>query len=763
MTRSLNASSGYLDSLAGTLGRLFDTLGHSSELRLREVDYMSDAHIQQVQRWSQTQGQEVNRCLHEIVHEQSLRRPDHEAVCAWDGTMTYRELWSHVERLAQVLSDLGIGPEVVVPICFEKSVWTTVAMLAVLEAGGGFCPLDATQSNSRLRALALRLEAKFLLCSPSYTEKLSSVVNQVLPIGAEMFKGLPEASERVKACTTPANIAYVMWTSGSTGQPKAIIIEHRGYASGANAHAPAYSMHEDSRILQYGSYVFDASIIEILTPLMIGATICVPSEEARYDDLPAAIKQYHVDWACLTPSVVNFLIPAEVPGLTTLLLVGEVMSPENLSTWSGINLINGYGPAECSVAAAGNSEINTNRQPTMIGHGIGVRCWLVDPANHNRLVPPGCTAELVLEGPTLARGYLDDVERTSQSFINDPTWAKAAGDHRARRRMYKSGDLVRYHTTTGMMFFIGRKDSQVKLHGQRIELGEIEHHLASDDNLQQSMVIMPKEGPFSQRLVALISLKQASTADHGTRRLRLQMMNKAEQEKAEPLVAQTRGRLARQLPAFMVPSVWLVVHSIPLLLSGKLDRTVASNWVAGLNETEISQLFGDGGSNEQPTTELETLLRSIWSYALNLKPTQVGMKQSFLSLGGDSISAMMVQSQCKKENMGFTVKDILRAKSVSHLATLSRGIRRSVTQVERIEKDFDLSPIQSLYFELPNRGKDHFNQSIFVRLARNFPPAIIHEATKSIVNRHSMLRARFRHSASDDEWKQRITTDVTGS
>ncbi|KAL8819210.1 MAG: hypothetical protein Q9223_002309 [Gallowayella weberi] len=763
MTRSFNASSGYLESLAGTLGRLIDMLGRSSELHLQELDYMSDAHIKQVQRWTQTKGEEVNRCLHDVIHEQSLRRPDQEALCAWDGTLTYRELWNHVARLAQLLSSLGVGPEVVVPICFEKSVWTTVAMLAVLEAGGGFCPLDATQANTRLRALALRLEANVLLCSPSYTEKLSSVVNQVLPIGAEMFKGLPDISERRRTHATPANIAYVMWTSGSTGQPKAIVIEHRSYASGASAHAPAYSMHTGSRILQYASYVFDASIIEILTPLMIGATICVPSEESRLNDLPAAINQYRVDWACLTPSVVNFLMPAEVPGLKTLLLVGEVMSQENLSTWTDINLINGYGPAECSVAAAGNPEINTNRQPTMIGRGIGVRCWLVDPANHNRLVPPGCTAELVLEGPTLARGYLGDPERTSQSFINDPTWAEAASDHGPRRRMYKSGDLVRYHTNTGMMYFIGRKDSQVKLHGQRIELGEIEHHLASDEILQQSMVIMPKKGPLSQRLVALISLKQASTAAHRAPGLRLQLMNKKDREEAEPLVTQTRERLARQLPAFMVPSTWLLVQSIPLLLSGKLDRKVASNWVADLNDNEVSQLFGESSVDEQPTTEFEARLRSIWSYALNIKPTQVGMKQSFLSLGGDSISAMMVQSQCKKENMGFTVQDILRAKSIIHLATLSRSIRRSVKQVERIEEDFDLSPIQTLYFELPNRGKGHFNQSIFVRLARNFQSATIHQATKSIVNRHSMLRARFRLSASDNEWKQRITTDVKGS
>lgn len=763
MARSLDTSSGFLESLAGTLGKLLHVLGHSSQLCLEELDYMSDSHIQQIQQWTQTQGEEVNRCVHDIIYEQSLRRPNHEAVCAWDGSLTYRELWSYVERLAQVLSDIGVGPDVVVPLCFEKSVWTTVAMLAVLEAGGGFCPLDATQPSARLKALTSKLEAKVLLCSLVYTEHVSSIVSHVLPINGETFNTLRNISQPRTPRTTPGNIAYVMWTSGSTGQPKAIIIEHRAYVSAANRHAPILFIHQDSRLYQYGSYVFDSSIIETLTPLMIGATTCVPNERSRFNDVSGAIQSYRIDWACITPSLANLLTPAEVPSLKTLLLGGEVMSQENMSTWSDIRLVNAYGPAECSVIAVANTEVNTNRQPTMIGRGVGVRCWLVDPTNHNRLVPPGCVAELVLEGPTLARGYLGDPERTAQSFIKDPTWVKAAGNGRAQRRMYKSGDLVRYHTATGMIYFMGRKDTQIKLHGQRIELGEVEHHLANDSSIHQSMVTMPKAGPLGQRLVALLSPKEAAMSDDSAHGKRLKLMDRRDRAKAEPLVAKSRERLARQLPAFMVPSVWLVVYSVPQLPSGKLDRKLASSWVADLSQEESCQLFGDSGNEDQPITELESRLRKVWSHALNLKPAQIGMNKSFLSFGGDSISAMMVQSQCKKENIGLTFQDILRATSISHLATLCRSVGRGVKQIEKIEEDFDLSPIQSLYFELPNRGKDHFNQSVFVRLARRFQPALVHQATKSIVHRHSMLRARFRFSTSDDEWKQRITTDVTGS
>ncbi|KAL9595554.1 MAG: hypothetical protein Q9219_006374, partial [cf. Caloplaca sp. 3 TL-2023] len=763
MAYSTDVSHGYLESLENTFDITLNALFSTLDISLQELDYTSGKHMQQLQAWMRTPAEQTDKCVHDVIYEQYLLRPNHEAICAWDGTLTYGELWEHVHRLAEALCDLGVGPDVIVPLCFEKSLWSVVAMLAVMEAGGAFCPLDATQPNSRLKALTLKLGAKILLCSRKHTEKLTSLVGQILPVHGQMVNSLPQSSRTELNRASPSNIVYVLWTSGSTGEPKGIIIEHRAYCSGAKAHAPAYRMYSNSRVLQYSSPVFDASIIETLTPLMLGATMCIPSEQSRFNDLAATMNQLRVDWAVLTPSVASFLTPSVVPGLKTLLLVGEVMSQEHISTWSSINLINGYGPAECSVAATANQEVSVYREPTLIGHGIGARCWLVDPENHDRLVPPGCAAELVIEGPTLARGYLGDPERTSQAFIEDPAWTIGIAGQRSKRRMYKTGDLVRHHTGNGMMYFLGRKDTQVKLHGQRIELGEIEHHLGSDSAIQQSMVVLPKSGPLKQRLVGMICLHEASAADRLGQDVSLRLVDREDHAKAQPIIGTTRERLARQLPAFMVPSVWLVVPSIPLLRSGKLDRKSVLNWIHDLKEESYSQLFGETESEDQPATELEGRLRSIWGHVLNLKSTHVGLKRSFLSLGGDSISAMMVQSQCKKENIGITVQDILRAKSIAHLASLARKIGQSIKHAEKIEEDFDLAPIQTLYFELPNRGKGHFNQSFFVRLARRFPPAMIHQATKSIVNRHSMLRARFRLSAFDDEWKQRITTDTAGS
>ncbi|KAL8873714.1 MAG: hypothetical protein Q9174_000861, partial [Haloplaca sp. 1 TL-2023] len=756
LANSIDASFGYVESLANTLAKISKLL-FSPHVLIRDLDYMGDGSIRNIQAWTEAPARPVNNCIHNIVHEQSLLRPDQDAICAWDRTMTYRELWAHVQQLAQILNDLGVGPEeVIVPLVFEKSVWTIVAMLAVMEVGAGFSLLDGAQPTSRLKALSVRLGADVILCSRLYAKNLSSVSANVLAVDKETFRSR-EIFSRKMDLASPSNIAYVVWTSGSTGQPKAIVIEHRAYCSAAKAHAAALCMYPESRVLQFASYVFDASILESLTPLMLGATTCIPDEQARLNDLPMAINQFHVDWALLTPSIVNFLDPSTVPRLRTLVLGGEVMSQENLTTWSHIKLINAYGPAECSVVTAANSDLTSNRGTTLIGYGVGATPWLVDPEDYNKLVPPGCVAELVLEGPSVARGYHGDPERTALSFIEDPLWAMSEPQPGNKRRMYRTGDLVRYHTGNGMMYFLGRKDTQIKLHGQRIELGETEHHLARDASLRQSMVAMPKHGPLKGRLVALVCPQEESADGSQTKERHLRIVGSKAQQRI--VTTSARERLAAQLPAFMVPSVWLAVDSIPLMGSGKLDRKTTVNWLHEINGDEL----GDGETIDEPASEIESHLRSICSLVLNLKPETISITRSFLNLGGDSISAMLVRSRCKKVGIRLTVQDILRAKSLRHLAGLSRSTERDVVPPVKIEEDFDLSPIQSLYFERPDFDEGHFNQSFFVRLSRMFEPRVIQNAIKRIVNRHSMLRARFSLSTAEEEWKQRITLDVTGS
>ena len=568
------------------------------------------------------------------------------------------------------------------------------------------------------------------------------------------------------------------------------MIEHQAFCSSAKAHAPALRIDGTCRVLQFAAYTFDASLVEILTTLMVGACICIPSEHERLNDIAGVINRLGVNHAVLTPSFVGFLSPSSVPGLRTLVLAGEAMSSSHVATWSHIELVNGYGPAESSVAAVVNSRVTSSSEAKDIGLPCGVRCWVVDPRNHNRLMPVGCVGELLLEGPSLARGYLNDPSKTEESFIFNPAWVKritpsSTGEgESSRRRFYKTGDLVRWNPGSGSLSYIGRKDTQIKFHGQRIELGEIEHNLAIDDSVQHAMVLLPKLGHLAQHLVAVISLSDLTRVSHATNdkmsgEAALKLIDDA--SATEPILDQVRARLRMRLPAHMVPSTWVCVEAIPMLASRKMDRAAVTKWIENIITAEQCQqiIFGLHAANAKPSldgmaehlTEVEAKLRAIWSRVLNLPERQISLDdRSFISLGGDSISAMACTSQSKKARLGLSVQDVLRATSLRQLSACVKPME-AVTGAQDDETDaefglpFELSPIQQLHFEARSeaQGDEHFNQSFRLRLAHHVDPVTVRDALDIVVRRHAMLRARFQKNDKDGQWRQFITADANAS
>lgn len=563
------------------------------------------------------------------------------------------------------------------------------------------------------------------------------------------------------------------------------MIEHQAFCSSARAHAPALRIDGTCRVLQFAAHTFDASLVEILTPLMVGACVCIPNEHERLNDLAGAMNRMGVDHAVLTPSFVNFLTPATVPRLRRLVLAGEAMSRSHVATWSHIELVNGYGPAESAVAAVVNPSVGPNTEATDIGMPCGVRVWLVDPADHHRLVPVGCVGEMLLEGPSLARGYLNDPFKTAESFISGTAWAHQSADEgKPARRFYKTGDLARYNSDLGSLSYVGRKDTQIKLHGQRIELGEIEHHLAVDESVQHALVLLPKNGPLTKRLITVLSLASPSTTssssldavdDKQTPDAVLRLAEKP--SLTEPILQRIRSRLSERLPAYMVPSTWLCVQAIPMLPSKKMDRKTVLTWVESTLTPEQYQEIIRGHRASETTAlpnnttsllnEVETQLCNIWSVVLNFPADQINPdNRSFLSLGGDSISAMACASQAKKARLGVSVQDVLKAKSLRQLAAAVKPMAQpnEVDNFSEEEADisaFDLSPIQQFHFQVRGEahGDEHFNQSFCLRLTRRVEESALREAIRTVVDRHAMLRARFA-PAEDGQWKQSITMDV---
>ncbi|KAJ5243117.1 uncharacterized protein N7469_001444 [Penicillium citrinum] len=750
-----------------------------------KLNLFSENDWQRIRKWTSNTPQLHDRCIHEAIRDQALSGPDREAVCAWDGSFTYGELDALASKLACHLRMQGVGPEVRVALLFDKSFadlrdlesegykvadickkWNVVAMLGVMKAGGAFVPLDPTHPPSRLQRLIESVKAEVALCSQHRADALSPIVKALIPLCSATLDCLPEPVDGVDLASgvTGQNAAYVLFTSGSTGEPKGTLLEHRAFLSSAMSHGAGLGVFRETRALQFAAHTFDASLAESLTPLIHGACVCIPSDEDRLNDIVTFINEKRVDQACFTPSFIGFIEIDSVPGLKSLVLAGEAMSQSQLATWSRIKLINGYGPTEASVASVLNSNVAPDADCKDIGLPVGVRAWLVDPENHDELVPVGCPGELLLEGPTLARCYVNNPQKTNESFIYDPAWTKLDARGGSNRRFYKTGDLVRYNSDTGALNYIGRKDTQVKVHGQRVELGEVENQLNKESHVTHCSVLFPKSGFCKGRLAAVISstglLAEQSDADLEP----LRLLPSTEKAKIVPGI---RESLSARLPTYMVPAVWLCVEALPLLPSGKLDRKGIAGWVSAMeNDPDVAKGQQDEvpeAEVSQPANEIEEALAAVFSRVLNIPQSHISLNESFLALGGDSIAAMTCIGLCKKRGIGLSVQDVLRSKSIRDLAPRSKTIDHAKTYQEAVDEPFDLSPIQILHFGVRKEGQGHFNQGILTRLNKPIDERVLRKAIETLVSRHSMLRARFENTGWSTASNQRITKEVKGS
>ncbi|KAK2871711.1 NRPS, partial [Arthroderma sp. PD_2] len=754
--------------VASTVGKTIAAITSSPTTSIGAFDPITPLHLKQILKWNNYPLNKVDRCIHEVIHDEAVRRPDADAICAWDGNYSYRELDHVTSRLANKLVDLGVGPEARVPLCFDKSKWNVVAMLSVLKAGGAFVPFDPSHPVPRLQGLARALDAPLLLCSAHHAQNLATVAQTVLPVDEDLLRSLPAAPDAAQLTSRakPNNAAYVIFTSGSTGEPKGTLLEHAAYCSSATAHAGPLGLDENSRTLQFAAHTFDASLAEILSVLMHGACVCIPSEEARLNNIVKTINEQRVNHATLTPSFVGFIDPADVPGLKTLALVGEAMSQSHIDTWSKINLVNGFGPTETGVSCAIRPNVTATTDPKDVGFPVGGHCWVVNADDHDRLLPPGCVGELLVEGPTLARGYLNNAEKTKDVFVYDPAWARNANTANVSRRFYKTGDLVRYNSPEGSLNYVGRKDTQVKFHGQRVELGEIEHNLSLAPSVKHSLVMLPKTGNCKGKLVSIISFSDDVTDQFTKDPTSLRLIDASEKD---GYVESIREAMGARLPAYMVPSIWVCMESLPLLSSTKLDRKTIARWIDAMTDEVYHDVSGAqqtldvANESSQPANSVEAKVQAAWSRILNIPLNRISLDQSFLSLGGDSITAMTCMGQCKKVGLGFTVQEILRSKSIRTLAPFAKEVKRTVDLKEEIDVDFELQPIQQFHFNLRHERQGHFNQSFFLQLAQKTEEKALRHAVDALVERHSMLRSRFRQSGPNGEWRQYVTNDIRSS
>lgn len=637
----------------------------SNGAKVGDISLISPADMQQLEKWNRGLPPAVDSCVHHLIEERVRLHPDKQAVIGWDGQFTYEQLHKLAHKLAHHLVGLGIKPDNMVPVCFEKSIWTIVAILGVLKAGAAFVSMDPSHPVNRLETIINDVEAIVVLSSEKTSTIFSeSIKKKICVVDAKTIASFAEVDDILETGVMLHNAAYVIFTSGSTGNPKGAIIEHRAYSSSAVECARELHIHSGSRVLQFASYSFDVSIQEILATLIVGGCICVPDEIDRLNDISRLINEMGVTWMNPTPSFARMIKAESIPNVETMVLGGEAPRRDDIDYWAAkLRLVNAYGLSECSVTNVINVGLSVGAESRNIGHAVACATWVVDADNHERLAPLGSVGELLIEGHVLAREYLNNPEKTAAVFIKAPGWLQRFRPESTK--VYKTGDLVRY-CADGTIYYIGRKDSQVKLHGQRFELGEIEHHLrVCLPSTEVAAEIITPVGRSVPMLVAFIvvgnkddsAITTEEVAYSGTGREALSL-----------LTTGLSSRLAQSLPSYMIPSLFIPLYRMPLSVAGKTDRNRLRCIVSEMTIEKISSFTSAMDGIRQPSMISEITVRDLWAENLGLDPDSIGLDDNYFQLGGDSISAMMLVATSQAEGVQLTVASIFQNPVLSELA-----------------------------------------------------------------------------------------------
>ncbi|KAG9191728.1 ATP-binding cassette, subfamily B (MDR/TAP), member 1 [Alternaria panax] len=700
-------------------------------------DEITDRCLEKIWSWNSTVPEAIEKCVHDLFAEQAKARPDAPAVCAWDGELTYGELDALSSKLAGHLIQLGVQREDVVPLCFEKSMWTVVAMLAVLKVGGAFLLLDPSLPAERLAAMCRKVGSVRALASEACLPAVTDLVREVVLVDKRSLLQMPKYNGPLSSAL-PTDAAYVVFTSGSTGEPKGCKIEHRSSCTAIIQHGPSLQISTSTRVLQFSSYSFTGCLIETLLSLAHGGCLCVPSEEQRRVGLASAMTRMAVNWALLTPTVVDTIGgPESVPSLTTLCVGGEAMHATQIQQWEGcVHLRQAYGSSEVSglVSSARLTRASTTRD---VGKASTAVYWIVDADDHDRLVPLGATGELLVEGAVLGRGYTDEAKKTAATFIGAPAWRRCFSE--SQSRLYKTGDLARYKED-GSIELLGRKDTQVKLRGQRIELGEIEHQarLSGAAGVRGLAVELIRPGDKGDMLACFIAAESNGAQEETDDAARIQAM-----------VQKIRERLEQFLPQYMVPTLFVPLAQLPKTTSQKLDRKRLREIGASFTAQQLTEMrTSSQGPKRQPSTEVERTMQQLWARVLSIEPGSIGLDDSFFSLGGDSIAAMKLVGEAHRTGLQLSVADIFRhPRLVDVTSTATCDVNSSSTAIVPVD---DAGPVEQSYaqgrlwfLEQLHPGLNWYVMPFAVHIRGPLQLEALNAALLAVESRHETLRTTF--------------------
>ncbi|MBG1265874.1 non-ribosomal peptide synthase/polyketide synthase, partial [Nostoc sp. WHI] len=716
-----------IERMTGHFVTLLEGIITNPKERISQLPMLTEVEQRQLLiEWNNTQADYPwDKCIHQLFEEQVARTPDAVAVVFENQQLTYHQLNSRANQLAHYLKSLGVKADVLVGICVERSLEMVVGLFGILKAGGAYVPLDPAYPEERLSYMLADSGVEVLLTQQQVVEGLPKHEAVVVCLDTDWHNITKHCDKNLTTDTISNNLAYTIYTSGSTGKPKGAGVYHRGFVNLVNWLITDFQFTSKDSTVLISSLSFDLTQKNIFAPLLIGGILHLLPDGFDPDYILDVVSKQRVTWVNCTPSTFYSILTssnesfAKTQSLRYVFLGGEPISIPSLLSWQNspycsAKIVNSYGPTECADVCSAYIVKQSNEflnKPIPIGKPLpNVKLHILD--QNFQLVPVGVIGELCIAGVGVGMGYINDLQRTNEKFIPYP-FSDAKSE-----RLYKTGDLARY-LNDGNIEYIGRIDNQVKIRGFRIELGEIEAVLNAHPQIQQAVVIAREDVPGNKRLVAYLVPSDESLT-----------------------TKQLREFLKGKLPEYMVPSAIVILESLPLTPSGKVDRRA-------LRAPEASSELLD--KYVAPRTPIEEILVQIWAQVLKIEV--VGIHDNFFELGGHSLLAIQLVSRIRTS---FKVELPLR--SLFAEATVAQ-LAQSIGQLQQQDLELTSPPIlpRAKNAELPlsfaqtrlwfldqfEPNSSFYNIPLALHLVGTLNQAALEQSLEEIIYRHEALGTNF--------------------
>ncbi|MCM3738303.1 amino acid adenylation domain-containing protein [Bacillus cytotoxicus] len=700
--------------------RVLENIIYNKEIELNEIDILTESEkFQILYKFNNTkEDYPKEKTIQQLFEEQVKKTPDKVAVVFEDKKLTYIELNERANSLARELRCRGIKADSIVGIMVERSLEMMIGIMGILKSGGAYLPIDPSYPRERIEYMLEDSKCQILLSETSLLDTVKFKGDILDLFNDDLLCGESKNPEKIN---NSGNLAYVNYTSGSTGLPKGVMIEHKQVNNFIHGITKETKLNSYQNILCITTICFDIFGLETLVPLTNGLKVIIANREACVDSkkLARIIDENEIEVMQSTPSRLNILLENEefqesMNNMKLVLVGGEEVTSSLFKKWDknkNTKIYNVYGPTETTIW----STIKLLEQDEKITIGRPLSNTSIYILNKNTQMPIGVEGELCIGGDGVARGYLNKVELTTEKFVENP--------FEPGKKIYRTGDLARW-LPNGNIEFLGRIDNQVKIRGFRIELGEIENRMLQHDRIKEAAVVV-KENKKNEKYICAYVVSDKELGD-----LKL------------------RSYLRGSLPEYMIPSYFVQVEKMPLTSNGKLNRKA-------LPEQNINEVLNE---YEAPGSKIEKILAEVWSEVLGLE--KIGVNDNFFELGGHSLKATVLLSKIHKAlNKDIPLNEIFRLPTIKEQSKYLEGKEENVySKIERMEYGgiYGASSAQKRMYMLQQFDKNStaYNMPAAFELDGNINKKQIEETFRKLIIRHEALRTYF--ETNEDQIVQRI-------